>query len=194
MISDDQLNDVIRAAKMNRLRSNLDVSSWALPVLASSDGIIPCLACNDTRPHSHYRSSYEVNAADVVLRLVEDRDDALAQLAEYDAEQIADRVLKVARKEFEEVVDKLQAALQKKTKSLEHERDEALRLLATRVEAKRLDEAQEEIEHLREACTLALGIMEQKNRVAVLPTAKFVDVKFAPEDIAVLRAALEKKS
>ena len=46
---------------------------------------------------------------------------------------------------------------------------------------------------LREACTLALGIMEQKNRVTVLPTAKFVDVKFAPEDIAVLRAALEKK-
>jgi hypothetical protein len=46
---------------------------------------------------------------------------------------------------------------------------------------------------LREACALALGIMEQKNRMAVLPTAKFVDVKFAPEDIAVLRAALEKK-
>lgn len=50
-----------------------------------------------------------------------------------------------------------------------------------------------EVAALREACTLALGIMEQKNRVAVLPTAKFVDVKFAPEDIAVLRAALEKK-
>ena len=50
-----------------------------------------------------------------------------------------------------------------------------------------------EIAALREACTLALGIMEQKNRVTVLPTAKFVDVKFAPEDIAVLRAALEKK-
>jgi hypothetical protein len=77
--------------------------------------------------------------------------------------------------------------------SLREERDEALRLLATRVEAKRLDEAQEEVAALREACALALGIMEQKNRVAVLPTAKFVDVKFAPEDIAVLRAALEKK-
>jgi hypothetical protein len=77
--------------------------------------------------------------------------------------------------------------------SLREERDEALRLLATRVEAKRLDEAQEEIAALREACALALGIMEQKNRVAVLPTAKFVDVKFDPEDIAVLRAALEKK-
>ena len=50
-----------------------------------------------------------------------------------------------------------------------------------------------EVAALREACTLALGIMEQKNRVAVLPTAKFVDVKFAPEDVAVLRAALEKK-
>jgi hypothetical protein len=35
--------------------------------------------------------------------------------------------------------------------------------------------------------------MEQKNRVTVLTTAKFVDVKFAPEDVAVLRAALEKK-
>ena len=65
--------------------------------------------------------------------------------------------------------------------------------LATRVEAKRLDEAQEEIAALREACTLALGIMEQKNRVTVLTTAKFVDVKFDQEDIAVLRAALEKK-
>lgn len=50
-----------------------------------------------------------------------------------------------------------------------------------------------EVAALRAACTLALGIMEQKNRVTVLPTAKFVDVKFAPEDIAVLRAALEKK-
>ncbi len=77
---------------------------------------------------------------------------------------------------------------------LASERDEALRLLATRVEAKRLDEAQEEIAALREACTLALGIMEQKNRVTVLTTAKFVDVKFDQEDIAVLRAALEKKT
>ena len=77
---------------------------------------------------------------------------------------------------------------------LHEERDEALRLLATRVEAKRLDEAQEEIAALREACTLALGIMEQKNRVTVLPTAKFVDVKFAPEDVAVLRAALEPQA
>lgn len=45
---------------------------------------------------------------------------------------------------------------------------------------------------LREACTLALGIMEQNNRVTVLPTAKFVDVKFAPEDIAVLREAIRR--
>ena len=65
--------------------------------------------------------------------------------------------------------------------------------LATRVEAKRLDEAQEEIAALREACTLALRVMEQKNRATVLTTAKFVDVKFDQEDIAVLRAALEKK-
>ena len=77
---------------------------------------------------------------------------------------------------------------------LRAELDEALRLLATRVEAKRLDDACAEVAALREACTLALGIMEQKNRVAVLPTAKFVDVKFVPEDVAVLRAALEKKS
>ena len=56
-----------------------------------------------------------------------------------------------------------------------------------------LAEMRAEVAALREACTLALGIMEQKNRVTVLPTAKFVDVKFAPEDVAVLRAALEKK-
>ena len=89
----------------------------------------------------------------------------------------------------EQVIDTVLARLA----TASRERDEALRLLATRVEAKRLDEAQEEIARLRVACTLALGVMEQKNRVAVLPTAKFVDVKFAPEDIAVLRAALEKK-
>jgi hypothetical protein len=77
--------------------------------------------------------------------------------------------------------------------ALREERDEALRLLATRVEAKRLDEAQEEIAALREACTLALNVMEQKNRVNVPPFAKFITVEFAPEDIAVLRAALEKK-
>ena len=77
--------------------------------------------------------------------------------------------------------------------SLTFERDEALRLLATRVEAKRLDEAQEEIAALREACALALSVMEQKNKVNVPPLAKFIEVKFAPEDIAVLRAALEKK-
>ena len=73
------------------------------------------------------------------------------------------------------------------------ERDEALRLLATRVEAKRLDEAQEEIERLRAACTLALRVMEQTNRVTVPPFAKFITLDFAPEDVAVLRAALEKK-
>ena len=77
--------------------------------------------------------------------------------------------------------------------SLREERDEALRLLATRVEAKRLDEAQEEIERLRAACTLALRVMEQTNRVTVPPFAKFITLDFAPEDVAVLRAALEKK-
>ena len=65
--------------------------------------------------------------------------------------------------------------------------------LATRVEAKRLDEAQEEIERLRAACTLALRVMEQTNRVTVPPFAKFITLDFAPEDVAVLRAALEKK-
>lgn len=72
MISDEQLKDVIRAAQRNRLRSKLEVSSWALPVAASSDGTTPCLACNDMMPHSHYRSGYDVDAADVVLRLVEE--------------------------------------------------------------------------------------------------------------------------
>jgi hypothetical protein len=84
-------------------------------------------------------------------------------------------------------------ALRAENERLRAELDEALRLLTTRVEAKRLDDACAENERLREACTLALGIMEQKNRVAVLPTAKFVDVKFDPEDIAVLRAALKEK-
>lgn len=46
---------------------------------------------------------------------------------------------------------------------------------------------------LRVACTLALRIMEQKNKVTVPPFAKFITVDFAPEDIAVLRAALEKQ-
>lgn len=56
--------------------------------------------------------------------------------------------------------------------------------------AARVKVLEAENERLREACTLALGIMEQKNRVTVLPTAKFVDVKFDQEDIAVLRAAM----
>jgi hypothetical protein len=85
MISDDQLKDVIRAAQMNRLRSKLEVSSWALPVAAASDGTTPCLACNDMRPHSHYRSGYDVDATDVVLRLVEEnaalRDEVLQRTA-----------------------------------------------------------------------------------------------------------------
>ncbi len=85
-----------------------------------------------------------------------------------------------------------QKVVEERDKAIE-ERDEALRLLATRVEAKRLDEAQEEIERLRAACTLALRIMEQKNKVNVPPFAKFITVDFAPEDVAVLRAALEKK-
>ena len=85
------------------------------------------------------------------------------------------------------------ADLHRRFNTLGEERDEALRLLATRVEAKRLDEAQEEIKRLREACTLALNVMEQKNRVNVPPFAKFITVEFAPEDIAVLREALEKK-
>jgi hypothetical protein len=72
------------------------------------------------------------------------------------------------------------------------ERDEALRLLAARVEAKRLDAAQEEIERLRAACTLALRIMERENRVNVPPFAKFITVDFAPDDVAVLRAAIAK--
>jgi hypothetical protein len=46
---------------------------------------------------------------------------------------------------------------------------------------------------LREACTLALRVMEQENKVNVPPMAKFITVTFAPEDVAVLRAALEKK-
>jgi hypothetical protein len=46
---------------------------------------------------------------------------------------------------------------------------------------------------LRVACTLALRIMEQKNKVNVPPLAKFIEVTFDPEDMAVLRAALEKK-
>jgi hypothetical protein len=50
-----------------------------------------------------------------------------------------------------------------------------------------------ENERLREACTLALNVMEQKNRVNVPPFAKFITVEFAPDDVAVLRAALEKK-
>lgn len=49
----------------------------------------------------------------------------------------------------------------------------------------------EETKRLREACTLALTIMEQKNKVNVLPMAKFVTVTFDPEDISVLRAALK---
>jgi len=85
------------------------------------------------------------------------------------------------------------ADLHRRFNTLGEERDEALRLLATRVEAKRLDEAQEESKRLREACTLALNVMEQKNRVNVPPFAKFITVEFAPEDVAALRAALEKK-
>ena len=50
-----------------------------------------------------------------------------------------------------------------------------------------------ENKRLREACTLALNVMEQKNRVNVPPFAKFITVEFAPDDVAVLRAALEKK-
>ena len=46
---------------------------------------------------------------------------------------------------------------------------------------------------LREACTLALRVMEQPNKVAVPPYVKTVTVSFDPDDIAVLRAALEKK-
>lgn len=45
---------------------------------------------------------------------------------------------------------------------------------------------------LLEACTLALGIMEQTNRVNVPPMAKFITVDFAPEDVAALRAAIAK--
>lgn len=41
-----------------------------------------------------------------------------------------------------------------------------------------------ENERLREACTLALSVMKQKN---------IITVTFAPDDVAVLRAALEKK-
>jgi len=46
---------------------------------------------------------------------------------------------------------------------------------------------------LREACTLALRVMEQPNKVAVPPYVKTVTVSFDPDDVAVLRAALEKK-
>jgi len=46
---------------------------------------------------------------------------------------------------------------------------------------------------LRVACTLALSILEQKNKVDIPLLAKFIEVTFDPEDIAVLRAALEKK-
>lgn len=57
------------------------------------------------------------------------------------------------------------------------------------------DEARAENERLREACTLALRIMEQENKVQIntTPLMKFVTVIFAPEDVAVLRAALGKK-
>lgn len=53
-----------------------------------------------------------------------------------------------------------------------------------------------EVAALREACTLALRVMEQTNKLelkTVYGMVKFVEVKFAPEDVAVLRAALEKK-
>lgn len=48
-----------------------------------------------------------------------------------------------------------------------------------------------EVAALRAACTLALRIMEQKNKVNVPSYVKTVTVDFAPEDIAVLRAALD---
>ena len=48
-----------------------------------------------------------------------------------------------------------------------------------------------EVAALREACTLALRIMEQKNKVNVPSYVKTVTVDFAPEDVAVLRAALD---
>lgn len=43
---------------------------------------------------------------------------------------------------------------------------------------------------LYEACTVALGIMEQTNRVTVLPMAKFIIVKFSSEDITTIRNAI----
>jgi hypothetical protein len=50
-----------------------------------------------------------------------------------------------------------------------------------------------ENERLRAACTLALRVMEQPNKVAVPPYVKTVTVSFDPDAVAVLRAALEKK-
>jgi exonuclease VII large subunit len=58
--------------------------------------------------------------------------------------------------------------------SIIKERDEALRLLATRVEAKRLDEAQEEIERLREAAKQAREALRDCLRSA--STNRLVDV------------------
>ena len=46
---------------------------------------------------------------------------------------------------------------------------------------------------LREACTLALSLMEQKHEMSVPLFTKSITVDFNPDDIAVLRAALEKK-
>lgn len=60
-------------------------------------------------------------------------------------------------------------------------------------QAKEIERLRAENESLRAACTLALGVMEQKNKVNVPPMAKFITVTFAPEDVAVLRAALEKR-
>jgi hypothetical protein len=54
----------------------------------------------------------------------------------------------------------------------------------------------DENEGLREACALALDVMTQPARVAVpeyVKRVKSFTVSFDPEDIAVLRAALEKK-
>lgn len=137
--------------------------------------------------------------AEEIKRLRADRDAAQQMVAELRAALVTARdvVIEISRRHtrwVEGAYDTLEASAPIAGRwCLASERDEALRLLATRVEAKRLDEAQEEIAALRAACTLALGIMEQKNKVNVPPFAKFITVDFAPEDVAVLRAALEKK-
>ena len=113
---------------------------------------------------------------------------ALADIADSEDEHGVPSTRKWMQERAEGVLDALRAG-----RDTEDRHTQALRLLATRVEAKRLDEAQEEIARLRAACTLALRVMEQTNRVTVPPFAKFITVDFAPEDVAVLRAALEKK-